>query len=73
MYVDQSCFNDPVKWIKAWVSELPPAMEFAEEIHGFLEYCKYGHVRQAMAKAYPWNKQELNFKLYILGEGPELS
>ena len=21
--VDQSCFNDPVKWIKAWVSEPP--------------------------------------------------
>ena len=43
----------PVKWIKARVSEPPPAREFTEEIHGFREYCKYGHVRQAIAKANP--------------------
>ena len=31
--------------------------EFAEEIHDYGEYCKYGQVRQTIAKAYPWNKQ----------------
>ena len=30
-----------------------PAREFTKEIHDFREYCKYGHVRQAMAKANP--------------------
>ena len=30
-----------------------PTREFAEEIHGFVEYCKYGHVHQAIAKANP--------------------
>ena len=49
--VDQSCFNDPVKWIKDQVSEPPPAKEFAEEIHGFGEYYKYRHVCQAIATA----------------------
>ena len=34
----------------------------AEEIHGFGEYCKYGHIRQVIAKANPWNKQT-NIKL----------
>ena len=48
---NQSCFNDPVKWIKAWFSELPLEREFAEEIHGFGEYCKFEHDRQAIAKA----------------------
>ena len=58
-YVDQSCFNDPVKWIKVWVSEPCTAREFTEEIHDYGEYCKYQHVDQAMKKAYPWNKQTL--------------
>ena len=35
----------------------------AEEIHDYGEFCKYWHVDQAMAKAYPWNKQ--TNQLYI--------
>ena len=34
-----------------------PVRDSAEEIHGCGEYCKYGHIRQAIAKANPWNKQ----------------
>ena len=30
-----------------------PTREFAEEIHGFGEYCKYQNVPQAIAKANP--------------------
>ena len=30
-----------------------------EEIHGFGECCQYGHVRQAIKKANPWNKQRI--------------
>ena len=30
-----------------------PAREFAEEIHGFGENCKYKHIPQAIAKANP--------------------
>ena len=56
--VDESCFNDPVKWDQSpclWTALL--VRDSAVEIHGFREYCKYGHVRQAIAKANPWNKQ----------------
>ena len=40
-------------WIKIQVSEVRPAREFAEEIHDYGEHCKYQHVDQAIAKAYP--------------------
>jgi hypothetical protein len=32
---------------------MPPHREFADKIHDYGKYYKYGHVPQAMAKAYP--------------------
>ena len=38
-----------------------PLKEFMAEIHDHGEYCKYGHIHQAIAKAYHWNKQQTTF------------
>ena len=38
-----------------------PTREFAKEI-----YCKYKHVHQAIAKAYPWNKQTRIINLWAM-------
>ena len=50
--VDQSCFKS-FTGLRSGSLKYAPAREFAEEIHDYGEYCKYGHVCQAMAKAYP--------------------
>ena len=50
--VDQSCFKS-FTGLRSGSLNHDPAREFAEEIHDYGEYYKYGHVLQAMAKAYP--------------------
>ena len=47
--VDQSYF----KSFTGLMSGYAPTRKFAEDIHGYGEYCKYGHIRQAIAKANP--------------------
>ena len=58
--VDQSCFKT-FTGLRSGSLKYAPAREFANEIHNYGEHCKYWHVNQAMAKAYPWNKQTQNY------------
>ena len=58
LLVDQSCFKS-FTGLRSGSLKCAPAREFAEEIHDYREHCKYQYVNQAMAKAYPWNKQTL--------------
>ena len=45
------------------MSGYAPTRKFAEDIHGYGEFCKYGHIRQAMVKGYRWKKQTDRFDL----------